>query len=610
MPVAQARPLPTSAQAPAVPVAQAVVVQDSQPRETQGLPLAPGSSLPLAPGAQNWQPQNMEFGVQSLMRAPPSEVPGRGTVVIALDVDEVLVEYVEGFRKFLVQANPDGPLDAVSVFHEAHSATSSYRLDFCTNGGLDNLEEVPGASDALRRLKAVGVQLEALTSRNPSMRESTETLILQVFGPDLFTAAHFTAGTSKGAYCERIGAVAIVDDQILNVIDTSSYGVISVLFDFNGGYPWCRCNPEDLPPSVRKCESWSETCDYLFHALQLPQEPADAGRSYPGPSTSAPSVQQQQQQYQQQQRQQLQPPFDQVLQYQQHQLEQQQQPPATMQPSVPAASAIAAKALEGREVWVAPSAGELRAKEARGTDEVGIGDWLDYAKALAICFSKGHDNVMAETYGFLEMQGRALQPETSVRSSFPSFDVRSRNGAPSDIERIVIDVAIRRREDVYLVAYKYRSAQLEAGASLFASPPVSVFQPASGSRPRGRSTTPPPTEHKPTWRPNDSPPVPVVSPSMPAPPPAGDSPTPPLVNPQINPQQRNARPSLVARPGESAQLPPGPQKLDPATPSAVPAVPPSEYQKSQMYRIGMLDPARQPRLYPNEEEDAALCVIN
>jgi len=188
-------------------------------------------------------------------------------IIVALDVDEVLVCYMEGFRKFLVRERPDGPLDTQTVFREAHDPNSPWRHQFASNGGLDNLDAVPGAVAALRRLKLAGVRLEVVTSRPPSMRQSTEALLGRIFLPGTFSAAHFVNGGEKGRTCKSIGAHALVDDQIPNAIDANNCGVISVLFDFGGSYPWSVCNPEELPAGVMRLESWAATCEYLLSAL-------------------------------------------------------------------------------------------------------------------------------------------------------------------------------------------------------------------------------------------------------------------------------------------------------------------------------------------------------
>eukprot|EP00747_Dinoflagellata_sp_TGD_P062255 gnl/TRDRNA2_/TRDRNA2_152917_c1_seq1.p1 gnl/TRDRNA2_/TRDRNA2_152917_c1~~gnl/TRDRNA2_/TRDRNA2_152917_c1_seq1.p1 ORF type:complete len:709 (+),score=49.89 gnl/TRDRNA2_/TRDRNA2_152917_c1_seq1:62-2188(+) len=184
--------------------------------------------------------------------------------VIALDIDEVLVCYVDGFRKWLEKERPEGPLDNRTVFTEAHEPESQMRMKFAMQGGLDNLEPVPGSPAALRRLRAAGVRLEAVTSRPPIMRRSTELLLLKIFPPDTFAAAHFVSGGQKGITCQSINAQALVDDQLPNVLDAASCGITAVLFDLYGSYPWGRCRTEDLPPGVTRLETWAAVCEFLL----------------------------------------------------------------------------------------------------------------------------------------------------------------------------------------------------------------------------------------------------------------------------------------------------------------------------------------------------------
>lgn len=190
--------------------------------------------------------------------------PGRASeACIALDVDEVLVQYVGGFRKYMQQERPNGPLDTDSIFHEAHNPNSPWRLQFALSGGLDNLEAVPGAAVALRRFRSAGIRLEAVTSRPPIMRQSTEALLAKLFPPDTFAAYHFVGPGEKGRTCVSIGARALVDDQFPNCVDACGCGVTCILFDYCGSYPWSQNLPE-MPPNCKRCETWAETCTFLL----------------------------------------------------------------------------------------------------------------------------------------------------------------------------------------------------------------------------------------------------------------------------------------------------------------------------------------------------------
>lgn len=213
-------------------------------------------------------------------RSVPVGGKENGTLCVALDVDEVLVQYVDGFRKFLQRERPNGPMDTDSVFHEAHNPNSHWRLQFALSGGLDNLEAVPGAAAALRRLKSAGVRLEAVTSRPPIMRQSTEALLNRLFAPGTFSGAHFVGPGEKGHTCNAIGARVLVDDQLPNCVDCCACGVVGVLFDFCGSYPWSQ-HATELPARCKRIETWAETCNFLLLALGVdPLEHYSQGSDY------------------------------------------------------------------------------------------------------------------------------------------------------------------------------------------------------------------------------------------------------------------------------------------------------------------------------------------
>mmetsp|Transcript_50120 Transcript_50120/g.92502 ORF Transcript_50120/g.92502 Transcript_50120/m.92502 type:complete len:700 (+) Transcript_50120:46-2145(+) len=239
---------------------------DHQPRQAAPAAVPPSASQQAAACA----------GQQTLFRPTPADE--NAPVVIALDVDEVLVCYVDGFRKFLQRERPDSPCDIDTAFHEAHHPRSPWRLQFAMNGGLDNLEAVPGAAAALRKLRAAGIRLEAVTSRPPIMRQSTEALLLKLFPPDTFSAAHFAGPGEKGHTCNMIRAQALVDDQLPNILDAANCNVTGVLFDLCRSYPWCRAvRIEDLPQGTTCKETWADAAEYLLH-LFAPQLRAHQSR--------------------------------------------------------------------------------------------------------------------------------------------------------------------------------------------------------------------------------------------------------------------------------------------------------------------------------------------
>lgn len=188
--------------------------------------------------------------------------------VVAVDVDEVLCSYVAGFRKFLQRERPDGPLDQESVFQEAHSQNSPWRLQFAISGGLDELDAVPGASEAVSRLRAAGVRLEAVTTRPPVMRESTESLLLKLFPPNSFAAVHHVSPGDKGRTCNAIGALVLVDDQLGNILDAASCGVTAVLFDLDGHH-------RDDSSGAPRFETWAGVCNFILSTLECSSSNVD-----------------------------------------------------------------------------------------------------------------------------------------------------------------------------------------------------------------------------------------------------------------------------------------------------------------------------------------------
>eukprot|EP00930_Biecheleria_cincta_P022217 TRINITY_DN16260_c0_g1_i5.p1 TRINITY_DN16260_c0_g1~~TRINITY_DN16260_c0_g1_i5.p1 ORF type:complete len:703 (-),score=88.23 TRINITY_DN16260_c0_g1_i5:51-2159(-) len=236
-----------------------IIRQPTQPTALQGLPLPANritsSVTPLA------IPSNIEN------RSRPDGSNAR--VTVAVDVDEVLVRYMEGFRQFFQQETQTS-LDAAALFREAHDPQSPWRMKFAMEGGLDRLEPVPGAADGLRRLLAAGCSLEVVTSRPPIMRQSTEALLHKLFPPGTFTAYHFVNASEKGRTCRARGAVALIDDQIPNVICASNCGVLGLLFDLFGSYSWSMCDPEYLPAGVHRLQTWQATSDFLIENFKLP----------------------------------------------------------------------------------------------------------------------------------------------------------------------------------------------------------------------------------------------------------------------------------------------------------------------------------------------------
>lgn len=193
--------------------------------------------------------------------------------VIAVDVDEVLCKFSEGFMTWRSHVTgTNAPIPAVGVcFKVACSKNNNAeREDFAKSQAFVEIDRVPGALEALRRLKRAGFRMEVVTSRPSSMAEASNRYLQWAF-PDLISDAHFVSSGQKGNVCKRIGAGFLVDDQCKNVSDACKAGVHGVLFDFAGTYTW---NHVKVPPEAVRTANWDEVLGYIFKTTGA-QEPSD-----------------------------------------------------------------------------------------------------------------------------------------------------------------------------------------------------------------------------------------------------------------------------------------------------------------------------------------------
>lgn len=189
--------------------------------------------------------------------------------VVAVDIDEVICRYVDGFRRFLERIGHGlGSWDAqpAALFKEAHDPRSALRAAFARSGGLDLLDEVQGAVAGLTRLRAAGVRLEAVTTRPGAMRATTERLLRRLLPADTFAAVHHVQPGQKGRVCSQLGAQVLIDDQIPNAKDAATSGVSAILFDYQGEYWWTHTGGE-LPTGVTRFQSWNAVVDRVFEIV-------------------------------------------------------------------------------------------------------------------------------------------------------------------------------------------------------------------------------------------------------------------------------------------------------------------------------------------------------
>jgi len=197
----------------------------------------------------------------------PNSSPRR--VVVAVDVDEVLCKYSEGFFKW--QAARDGseeppPAPGICFKLACNKGNAAAREEFALSQAFVEIDCIPGAKQALKRLRKAGARFEVVTSRPLSMKEAT-LKYLKKYYDGLIDEVHFSPSGQKGKICKEIGAEVLIDDQARNISDAAKEDVPGVLFDLFGTYTWSQA--ATLPGIAVRKRTWEEVSNYLMHRLSL-----------------------------------------------------------------------------------------------------------------------------------------------------------------------------------------------------------------------------------------------------------------------------------------------------------------------------------------------------
>mmetsp|Transcript_119181 Transcript_119181/g.309302 ORF Transcript_119181/g.309302 Transcript_119181/m.309302 type:complete len:176 (-) Transcript_119181:12-539(-) len=155
--------------------------------------------------------------------------------VVAVDIDEVLCKYCEGFIKWYT-GRPVA-LDAGQCFRACYApGVESARTAFLdTQAFANELDPIPGALESLLKLRGAGFELHAVTARPEACRVATEQYLAKFF-PGLLSGLHFAQAPYKGRICRSICACALIDDQLANALDAGMHGVPAIVLDLDGTY--------------------------------------------------------------------------------------------------------------------------------------------------------------------------------------------------------------------------------------------------------------------------------------------------------------------------------------------------------------------------------------
>lgn len=197
--------------------------------------------------------------------------PFPAKIVVAVDVDEVLGNFVSALNRFI--ADRYSLNHSVSEYHvyeffkiwncSRDEADIRVHEFFKTSYFKTGIHPIPGARQALQKLSRF-CNLSVVTSRQNAIRDHTIEWIEKHY-QGLFQEIHFgnhfaLEGQSrpKSDICRSLGAKVLIDDNPRYAMECAEVGIRVLLFDYENSYPWCKIESVDQHPLVTKVNSWEE----------------------------------------------------------------------------------------------------------------------------------------------------------------------------------------------------------------------------------------------------------------------------------------------------------------------------------------------------------------
>lgn len=192
--------------------------------------------------------------------------------VIAVDIDDVVVNVAQRITDHYNQTY-GAELSLADYYSRDLSLLKVPDIDTAIQRFYKYLESdeffvQPPAEEAIKNLDTLrqSYDLYAVTGRHRNMREQTK-MWLNTHLPDVFQECVFTEYYSigreegfhtKAAICQRIAAIALIEDHIGHAIEVAEAGIQVYLF---GEYPWNASN--SLPANILRVKNWQEVITHL-----------------------------------------------------------------------------------------------------------------------------------------------------------------------------------------------------------------------------------------------------------------------------------------------------------------------------------------------------------
>ncbi|XP_008242140.1 PREDICTED: uncharacterized protein LOC103340500 [Prunus mume] len=207
---------------------------------------------------------------------PPHSLPD-DKIVVAVDVDEVLGNFVSALNRFI--ADRYSSHHSVSEYHvyeffkiwncSRDEADIRVHEFFKTSYFKTGIHPLPGAQETIHKLSGF-CDLSVVTSRQNAIKDHTIQWIEKHF-PGLFQEIHFgnhfaLDGESrpKSEICRSLGAKVLIDDNPRYALECAEAGIRVLLFDYENSYPWCKTESIIQHPLVTKVHNWEAVEKHLM----------------------------------------------------------------------------------------------------------------------------------------------------------------------------------------------------------------------------------------------------------------------------------------------------------------------------------------------------------
>ena len=190
-------------------------------------------------------------------------------MIIAVDMDDVLVNLTDRFRQFhndtnstTVRKDQSGTYEFEVLYGTTPEEMTRRVRVFFDSGYCIDIQPIEGAQEEVARLAEKNT-LYVVTARPTFARYPTQRCLDLLF-PDSFSEVYLTnqwrgqgEARTKSSVCKEIGAEVIVEDSLKHAQDCAEQGIHVKLVD----RPWNQV--AELHPNISRVYSWRKIGEVL-----------------------------------------------------------------------------------------------------------------------------------------------------------------------------------------------------------------------------------------------------------------------------------------------------------------------------------------------------------